>query len=83
MNPTAGDETHEETRYAELSEVLHTAHHVAYYEWEKYWQTTRHGAKAHVLKEHAVKSIFFDPLIYAPKQEGTTTVPQYVLTFSL
>jgi hypothetical protein len=78
VDPTTEDESHEEARYAELSEVLHTAHHVAYYEWEKYWQGTRAGTRA--LKEHAAKSIFFDPLIYTPKKERTVTVLQYVLT---
>lgn len=34
------DESLEETRYAELSEVLHI-NHVAYYEWEKLWQGSR------------------------------------------
>jgi hypothetical protein len=37
-DPTAEDESHEESRYAELSEVLPCyihINHVAYYDWEE------------------------------------------------
>jgi hypothetical protein len=81
VDPTTEDEFQEETRYAQRSEVLHTAHHVVEYEWEKSWQGTHVGTRA--LKEHVAKSIFFDPLLYTPRRERTVTVLQYVLTFPL
>ena len=68
----AQDESHEETRYAELLEVLHTAYHVSRYNWEKAWQSQ--GTRRYPLKGHVSESIFFDPLVYTPKNRTATAL---------
>jgi hypothetical protein len=67
----AGDESHEETRYAEPSEVLHTIH-VSIYNWKKAWQSV--GLDKVPLKGHMANAIFFYPLFLSPKKNKTATV---------
>jgi len=59
----AGDESLEQTRYADQREVLHAAS-VASYNWEKAWQPG--GANKCPLKGQMADTIFFHPLIYTP-----------------
>ena len=68
----AEDESHEETRYAGLLEVLHTAYDVSRYNWEKVWQAR--GSSRHPLKGHVMESIFFDPLVQTPKSRTATAL---------
>lgn len=86
-DPTAEDESHEEmpyaeppedpiaeddeTRYAELLEVAHTALDITCYNWEKLWQTK--GAHKRPLKGHVASSIF-DRFICAPKNKTATAL---------
>ena len=64
----AGDESLEQTRYADQCEVLHTAS-VASYNWEKAWQPK--GASECPLKGHVADSVFFHPLIYTPNDSDS------------
>ena len=70
-NPIAEDESHEETRYAELREVLHTAYYLSQYKWEEGWQP--HGPNRHPLKGHVSDAMFFYPLVHTPKNLTVTT----------
>ena len=67
----AEEESHEETRYAGLLEVLHTACDISRYNWEKVWQAR--GSSRHPLKGHVVESIFFD-LVQTPKNRTATVL---------
>ena len=67
----AQDGSHEETRYAEPLEVLHTAYHVSLYDWKKAWQTV--GLGKCPLKGQMANAIFFYPLIFSPKKDRTAT----------
>ncbi|KAI0286358.1 hypothetical protein BC826DRAFT_1048982 [Russula brevipes] len=69
--PTEG-ESPEMTRYAGLSEVLHTVHHVAYYRWETVWDAK--GSTRNPLKEQAANSIFFAPLVCTPRSSTVDTL---------
>jgi len=60
--------TNEETRSAELSEVLHVCG-VAHLQWERFWQAN--GAYRN-LKEYGATSIFFDRLLFTPRNEMVT-----------
>jgi hypothetical protein len=64
------DKSHE-TRYDELAEAIHTAHHVQFYNWEKTWQAVR-GNK-HPLKGHPSRIVLFDLVDYAPKNATVAT----------
>ncbi len=68
----AEDESHEETRYAELLEVMHTACDISRYNWEKVWLAKRHHR--HPLKGHVMESIFFDRLVQTPKSHTATAL---------
>ena len=68
----AEDESHEETRYAGLLEVLHTAYDVSRYNWEKVWLAK--GPSRHPLKGHVMESIFFDRLLQTPKSRTATAL---------
>jgi hypothetical protein len=68
----AEDESHEETRYAELWEVLHTAYDVSRHNWEKGWQSK--GPSRHRLKGHVMESIFFDRVVQTPKSRTATAL---------
>ena len=70
-NSVGGDESLEQTRYAEPLEVLHTAF-VASYDWEKAWQPKAAGKCP--LKGHMADSVFFHPLIYTPNDRPATDV---------
>ena len=59
----AGDESHEETRYVEPSEVIHTAQ-VSIYHWKKAWQSV--GLDKCPLKGSLANQIFFCPLFLSP-----------------
>ena len=77
---TAEDESHEETRYAELPEVLHT-HDMSYFDWAKiFWQ--RVGGGKTRLKGSLANSLFFHRLLASPKS-GTATVLLYVPIYFL
>jgi hypothetical protein len=60
------DSTTEGTRYAEPTEVLHTAYHVVL-PWEKVWHSR--GQQNNPLKERGMASVFFDICYFAPKDE--------------
>jgi hypothetical protein len=66
------DESHEETRYAELSEVMYIACHIAPYDWEKSWQPRK--GKRCPLKGHVANLIFFNPLLHAAKDTTATVL---------
>ncbi|KAF8435315.1 hypothetical protein L210DRAFT_3550806, partial [Boletus edulis BED1] len=59
---SAEDGSQEEVRSAGLLEVMHTAYHVASYEWQRCWQW---GPCRRPLKEHLMDLIFFGVLLMA------------------
>ncbi|KAF8441765.1 kinase-like domain-containing protein [Boletus edulis BED1] len=60
---SAEDGSQEEVRSAGLLEVMHTAYHVASYEWQRYWQPD--GPYRRPLKEHVMDLVFFGVLLMA------------------
>jgi hypothetical protein len=70
-DPISEDES-DETRYAELLEVAHTALDITRYNWEKFWQSK--GAHERPLKGPVASSIFFDRFICAPKNRTATAL---------
>ncbi|KAG6369368.1 hypothetical protein JVT61DRAFT_14974 [Boletus reticuloceps] len=64
----AKDRSQEKVRSAGLLEVLHTAYHVAAYEWQGCWQ--RDGPCRRPLKQHLMESMFFDLLLMARNRKA-------------
>ncbi len=61
-SPITEDESHKETRYAEIPEVTHVAY-IAHYDWGKAWRPD--GDKEYPLKELAA-GLFFYRLVCTP-----------------
>jgi|SRR5712671_4440699 len=77
---TAEAESHEETRYAGLAEVIHTAHHVQLYDWEN--TRKAENSKKNPLKGHVANMAFFSLFDCTPKNGPVTTL-RYVLVCPL
>ena len=71
-DPIVEGESHDETRYAGLAEVMHTAHHVSFHDWENTWIAGT--SRKNPLKGHAANTVFFDLLDRAPKNRTVTTL---------